>query len=76
MRDRADADAVNALVRELTGLRASEFLDSPPPLASVGLDPPRATLTVELPRERRSSCSGAIANQEPRRATPRWAIWS
>ena len=48
MRDRADADAVNALVRELTGLRASEFLDSPPPLASIGLDPPRATLTVEL----------------------------
>ncbi len=48
MRDRADADAVNALVRELTGLRASEFLDTPPPLASIGLDPPRATLTVEL----------------------------
>ena len=48
MRDRADSDAVNALVRELTGLRASEFIDSPPPLAALGLDPPRATLTVEL----------------------------
>jgi hypothetical protein len=46
--DRADADAVNALLRELTGLRASAFLDAPPPLASIGLDPPRARLTVEL----------------------------
>ncbi|HEX2464711.1 MAG TPA: DUF4340 domain-containing protein, partial [Thermoanaerobaculia bacterium] len=46
--DRADADGVNALIRELTGLRATAFLDSPPPLASIGLDPPRARLTVEL----------------------------
>ena len=46
--DRADADGVNALMRELTGLRATAFLDSPPPLASIGLDPPRARLTVEL----------------------------
>jgi hypothetical protein len=48
IRDRADADGVNALLRELTGLRASAFLDTPPPLASIGLDPPRAKLTVEL----------------------------
>jgi hypothetical protein len=46
--DRADADGVNALLRELTGLRASAFLDAPPPLASIGLDPPRARLTVEV----------------------------
>jgi hypothetical protein len=48
VRDRADADGVNALMRELTGLRASAFLDSPPALQSIGLDPPRARLTVEL----------------------------
>jgi Domain of unknown function (DUF4340) len=48
IRDRADADAVNALLRELTGLRASEFLDAPPSLASIGLDPPRARLSVKL----------------------------
>ena len=48
IRDRADADGVNALLRELIGLRASEFLDAPPPLQSIGLDPPRARLTVEL----------------------------
>jgi hypothetical protein len=47
--DRADQDAVNALLRELTGLRASAFLDSPPPpLHDVGLDPPAARLTVTL----------------------------
>ncbi len=46
--DQADADGVNALIRELTGLRAAEFLDSPPPLESIGLAPPRARLTVEL----------------------------
>jgi hypothetical protein len=48
IRDRADADGVNALLRELTGLRASAFLDTPPPLAAIGLEPPRARLTVEL----------------------------
>ena len=48
IQDRADPDGVNALLRELTGLRADEFLDAPPPLQSIGLDPPRARLTVEL----------------------------
>lgn len=46
--DRADDDAVNGLLRELTGLAASAFLDAPPPLHEIGLDPPRARLTVAL----------------------------
>jgi hypothetical protein len=46
--DRADDDAVSALLRELTGLRASEFLDTPPPLAELGLDPPVGRVEVTL----------------------------
>ena len=48
LEDRADQDAVTALLRELTGLRASEFLDAPPPAAEIGLEPPRARLVATL----------------------------
>jgi hypothetical protein len=46
--DRADDDATSALLRELTGLRASAFLDAPPPLGEIGLDPPRGRIVVTL----------------------------
>lgn len=44
--DRADRDAVDGLLAALSGLRADEFVDSPPPPAELGLAPPRAVVTA------------------------------
>ncbi len=44
--DLADRERVEGLVGDLNAARIREFLDDPPDLAELGLDPPRASLTV------------------------------
>jgi len=46
MSDVADRERVEGLVGDLNAARIREFFDTPPNLAELGLDPPRAILTV------------------------------
>lgn len=48
LEDRAEPDGVSSLLRELTGLRVDGFVDDPPPLAELGLEPPRGRFEVRL----------------------------
>ena len=44
--DRADSDKVDSLLREITGMRVTDFLDPSAALSELGLDPPRARVEV------------------------------
>jgi hypothetical protein len=44
--DLADGERAEQLVGDLNSARIKEFLDTPPPLSSLGLEPPKVQLTV------------------------------
>ena len=44
--DRADREAVDGLLSDLSGLTAEQFADGPQPLAELGLAPPREVIEV------------------------------
>lgn len=46
--DRADREAVDGLLSDLSGLTAEQFADGPQPLAELGLAPPREVIEVTL----------------------------
>jgi hypothetical protein len=46
--DEADADRVDDLLADITGLEMKTFLDEPRDLAALGLDPPLASLLVSV----------------------------
>lgn len=46
--DRADREAVDGLLSDLSGLTAEQFADGPQPLAELGLAPPREVIEVAL----------------------------
>ena len=46
--DRADREAVDGLLSDLSGLTAEQFADGPQPLAELGLVPPREVIEVVL----------------------------
>ena len=48
IQDRADREAVDGLLSDLSGLTAEQFADGPQPLAEMGLAPPREVIEVAL----------------------------
>lgn len=46
--DRADRELIDGLLSDLTGLRALRFLDTPPPPATLGLEPPQGVVEVAM----------------------------
>ncbi len=48
VKDRADREAVDGLLSDLSGLTAEQFADGPQPLAEMGLAPPREVIEVTL----------------------------
>jgi hypothetical protein len=46
--DRADREAVDGLLSDLSGLTAEQFADGPQPFAELGLAPPREVIEVAL----------------------------